>query len=105
MVFISWLHGLVYIRNVCAHHARLWNRLLGIQPLFPRRTQHSWISTKGLNNKRMYYVLSIILYFLNTINPNHTFKQKLENLFAKYPNVDRQAMGFPADWQYESLWQ
>ncbi|GHV69345.1 CAAX amino protease [Bacteroidia bacterium] len=104
-VFISWLHGLVYTRNVCAHHARLWNRPLGIQPLFPRHTQNSWISTDGLDNKRMYYVLSIVLYFLNTINPKHTFKQKLENLFDKYPNVDQRAMGFPDDWKTEPLWK
>ena len=22
----SWLHTLTYIRNVCSHHGRLWNR-------------------------------------------------------------------------------
>jgi hypothetical protein len=48
--------------------------------------------------------LPIMIYFLNTINPNHTFRQKLENLFAKYPSVDRAATGFPAGWQSEPLW-
>jgi abortive infection bacteriophage resistance protein len=105
MVFISWLHGLTYIRNVCAHHARLWNKLLQIQPLFPRRTQHKWITSRNVRNNHIYYILSIIIYFLNTINPKHTFRQKLENLFAKYPNVDKVAMGFPPDWQAEPLWQ
>jgi len=46
----------------------------------------------------------MIIYLLNTINPNHTFKQKLESLFKKYPNVDRAAMGFPAGWENEALW-
>jgi abortive infection bacteriophage resistance protein len=46
----------------------------------------------------------MIIYLLNVINPNHTFKQKLEELFAKYPNVDRAAMGFPTTWQSELLW-
>ncbi|MDE6380839.1 MAG: Abi family protein, partial [Muribaculaceae bacterium] len=22
----SWLHAIVYVRNICAHHSRLWNR-------------------------------------------------------------------------------
>ena len=35
-VFASWLHTLVYVRNICAHHARLWNRTLGVRPLMPR---------------------------------------------------------------------
>ena len=53
----------------------------------------------------MYYILSMIIYLLNIVNPNHNFKQKLEDLFLKYPNVDRVAMGFPADWRNESLWK
>jgi abortive infection bacteriophage resistance protein len=104
MVFISWLHGLAYIRNVCAHHARLWNRPLQIQPLFPRRTHHTWLADRNTANNRLFYALSMIIYLLNTVNPNHTFRQKLENLFGKYPNVDRAAMGFPAGWRSEALW-
>ena len=104
IVFISWLHGLTYIRNVCAHHARLWNKPLQIQPLFPRRTQHTWLTDRTASNNRVFYALSMIIYLLNTINPNHTFKQKLQNLFKKYPNVDRAAMGFPKNWHAEPLW-
>ena len=104
IVLISWLHGLVYIRNVCAHHARLWNKPMHIQPLFPRRIQHTWLTDRTVSNNRLYYALSMIIYLLNTVTPNHTFKQKLENLFAKYPNVDRAAMGFPATWRTEPLW-
>jgi abortive infection bacteriophage resistance protein len=104
MVFISWLHGLTYIRNVCAHHSRLWNRLLQIQPLFPRHTHHTWLTDRSVCNNHIYYILSMILYFLNTVNPNHSFKQKLKDLFEKYPNVDKAAMGFPATWRTEPLW-
>lgn len=28
--FCSWLHTINYVRNICAHHARLWNRDLNI---------------------------------------------------------------------------
>lgn len=31
-VFLSWLHTVNYIRNICAHHARLWNLTLQIPP-------------------------------------------------------------------------
>ncbi|MDR2848477.1 MAG: Abi family protein, partial [Bacteroidales bacterium] len=75
VVFISWLHSFVYIRNVCAHHARLWNRFLSIQPLFPRHTQNVWLTNRQNVNNRMYYVLSMMIYLLNTVNPRHTFKQ------------------------------
>lgn len=104
-VFASWLHSMVYIRNVCAHHSRLWNRPLGIQPLFPRKTAYVWLSDTEICNNRIYYILSMVIYFLNSINPKHSFKQKLENLFATYPNIDRTAMGFPADRNTELLWK
>lgn len=104
-VFSSWLHSIVYIRNVCAHHARLWNRLMSIQPLFPRNPRKTWLHDTRIDNKRTYYLLSMVIYLLNTVNPKHTFKRKLENLFLKYPNVDKGAMGFPAHWEAEPLWQ
>ncbi len=35
-VLTSWLHSLNYIRNICAHHARLWNRQCRIKPMIAR---------------------------------------------------------------------
>ena len=104
-VFASWLHSFVYIRNVCAHHARIWNRWLRVQPLFPKNVANVWLTGKTTGNNNLYYALSMIIYFLNTVNPKHSFKQKLNDLFEKYPNVDKRAMGFPANWQTEPLWQ
>ncbi|MDR2233249.1 MAG: Abi family protein [Tannerella sp.] len=104
-VFASWLHSLVYIRNVCAHHARIWNRPMSIQPLFPRNPSNTWITDRQAGINKIYYALSMMLYLLNTVNPKHTFRQKLESLFMKYPNVDRKAMGFPQNWQTEMLWK
>jgi abortive infection bacteriophage resistance protein len=103
-VFASWLHGFVYLRNVCAHHARLWNKPMQIQPLFPRHIHYTWLTDKTVGNNRVYYVLSMIVYLLNTVNPKHTFKQRLNALFAKYPNVDRRAMDFSTSWKDEPLW-
>lgn len=31
-IFVTWLHSIVYLRNVCAHHTRLWNRAMSIRP-------------------------------------------------------------------------
>ena len=104
-VFSSWLHSIVYIRNVCAHHSRLWNRLMSIQPLSPKNPKNPWLTNSQISNKRVYYLLSMIVYLLNTVNPNHTFKQKIETLLLKYPNIDIRAMGFPSDWKSEALWK
>lgn len=104
-VFISWLHTLVYVRNVCAHHARIWNRVLGISPEQPRSTAHAWLSRPPVQPNKLYYVLSIILYLHRTVNPHTTFVQKMKDLFTAHPNVDPAAMGFPQGWVTEPLWQ
>jgi len=104
-VFASWLHSLVSIRNACAHHERLWNRKLRIQPLFPRKTRHLWLSDSTVCNHRLYFALSMVVYLLNVVNPRHAFRQKLKALFAKYPEVNKAAMGFPPSWHTEPLWQ
>ena len=33
--FQSWLRSLNYLRNICAHHSRLWNRNIVDQPSLP----------------------------------------------------------------------
>ena len=33
----SWLRTLNYVRNVIAHHGRLWNLSLSVNPRLPRR--------------------------------------------------------------------
>jgi Abortive infection bacteriophage resistance protein len=114
-VFSSWLHSIVYLRNICAHHARLWNREMQIQPIIPRNTHYPFINqisyispetgrSTPLNNKT-YFILSMVIYLMNTINRKHTIQNKFKALLAKYPNIDPRAMGFPSTWQNEPLWK
>lgn len=103
-VFESWLHSIVYVRNICAHHSRLWNKTLRIQPLFPRKIKGTFISTP-VRSDRLYYVLCIIQHLLLKVNPGTTFPTRLKALLADFPNVDASAMGFPSSWEKEALWQ
>jgi len=105
VAFESWLHSLVYVRNICAHHARLWNRQMRISPLPLKTHKNTWLNNKQVSNNRIYFILSMIIYLLSIINPKHSFKQKLDVLFSEYPSVDRTAMGFPANWREEPLWK
>jgi len=100
----SWLHTVVYIRNVCAHHNRLWNRTLSIRPRIPRTPHNQWLS-QNPGNEKAFFMLSMVIYFLNIVNPKHTFPAKFKKLLRKYPNVDVGAMGFPNDWEEEELWK
>ncbi|WP_010520449.1 Abi family protein [Aquimarina agarivorans] len=112
-VFTSWLHSLTYVRNICAHHSRLWNKDLAVEPTRLLKPVRDWVGTDFNNhNKRMFYFLSLLKYFLTRVNPNNRLKEKLNDLFNKYPNVPIKYMGIPSDgkgnllnWQEEPLWK
>ncbi|MFA1626343.1 Abi family protein [Rhizobium mongolense] len=44
-VFASWLRSLNYLRNVSAHHSRLWNRNIIDQPKLPSEKEASFVKT------------------------------------------------------------
>lgn len=104
-VFASWLHCIVYIRNICAHHSRLWNRFLSIRPLMPRSPRNTFIALPASGTQQTYFILSMIIYLLNKVNPNHSFVSRFRELLRRYPSIDIRAMGFPTDWINEKLWK
>jgi abortive infection bacteriophage resistance protein len=104
-VFSSWILVLANLRNLCAHHSRLWNRDMPVLPTEPKNPAFPWIDSSTTDMKRIYYRICIIKYLLFTVSPNNTFTEKLESLLAQYPTIDSKAMGFPANWQTEPLWQ
>jgi len=111
-VFGNWLHAIVYCRNLCAHHSRFWNRDFVIQPVIPKSALPlPWITSTITNNRRSFYILSIIKYFLQSINPNSGFKEKIVMLMNKYPETPIKYMGINTDsngelqdWQSEPIW-
>lgn len=104
-VFASWLHSIVYIRNICAHHCRLWNRTLSIRPLMPRSPRRPFVSLSASGTQQVYFILSMTVYLLNIINPNHSFVVRFKDLLSRYPSIDVRAMGFPANWKNEDIWK
>ncbi len=111
-VFTSWLHSLTYVRNICAHHSRLWNKDLAVEPERLKKPIGPWLSAAYNNNSRLFYFLCVLKYFLLRVNPGNRLKEKLIQLFEKYPNVPIKYIGIPSDgkgnlldWQNEPLWK
>ncbi len=70
----------------------------------PKKMTHTWI-TLQTDSLRVYYNICIIKYFLNIISPNNDMFQKIKTLFANYPEIDLNALGFPQGWESEPLWR
>ena len=99
-VFVSWLHALAAIRNVCAHHSRLWNRELAVKPELPVEWKAS-----GISNDRFYVIALIIQTLLADIGPDSRWGERLKALFNAHPTVNLRAMQFPANWQSRPPWR
>lgn len=103
-VFRSWLHTLVYARNLCAHHSRLWNRELAIKPTFPDKDPQ-WQNPFPINHRKSIAIFTIAYYLLKKFGEGRVVKEPLFALFNKNPSVNKDAMGFPANWNMHEIWQ
>lgn len=100
----NWMHSMTVVRNICAHHGRLWNRVQTISLVFPQKTTDLWLSSNEINANKFFAFFSCYLYLLKRINPKTTKVKQFKALLSKYPNIDVSAMGFPENWMDEKLW-
>jgi abortive infection bacteriophage resistance protein len=103
-VLNSWLLTLNIIRNICAHHGRLWNRQLGVKPKIPRK-QPVWHQPVEVDNNRIFGVLTICKYCLDIIAPQSRWTWRLNDLLADYTDIPIISMGFPDRWQSCPIWK
>jgi abortive infection bacteriophage resistance protein len=102
----SWLKSLNFIRNCCAHHSRLWNRKIPLKPTIPSRKKHRFLDIIDEDtNKRLYGVLSCILFLTKSISPDSHLKDRLKRLFSEYPEINLTHMGFHEKWEQEIIWK
>jgi abortive infection bacteriophage resistance protein len=103
-VLESWLRHLSVVRNLCAHHSRLWNRQFGITIKCPPRKANAIASQLVHRSRNLYNTLVIVLYFMDTIAPHHHLRSRLLKLLFEHPER-LSAMGFPVDWRQMGIWQ
>ncbi|MHC4906436.1 MAG: Abi family protein [Planctomycetota bacterium] len=102
----SWLVALNGIRNICAHHGRLWNRLSGYKPLIPKQRKHpQWHDPIEITNDRMFGMLTILKYKMNIIAPQSSWADRFKALLTKYPDIPIVQMGFPENWTDCPIWK
>lgn len=99
----SWIKCVSVLRNCCAHHARIWNRRFALKPQMHERLPLRWV-TSSQKPIKLYHQLCTLLYLEQTVTPHIDLQKSLLKLFAKYPNTDLHAMGFPNTWKSEPIW-
>ncbi|MFT6844808.1 MAG: abortive infection bacteriophage resistance protein [Flavobacteriales bacterium] len=102
----SWLIRLTIVRNICAHHARLWNRKLSAaQPVIPTRKKNKFNGELPQDFRTSVYgIIAMTDRLLKKINPTHSFITKVIDLIDEYPTINTSLMGFPDNWREEPAW-
>ena len=105
-VLASWLQSYVRVRNICAHHGRLWNVGLGVYPTIPRSRNIAWPrqSLDSRAAKRLYPLLASLQTILNTVAPHSRWAHRLHALLAPHPPMYRRGMGIPENWSRDPFW-
>ena len=113
-VLQSWLKSHVRVRNICAHHGRLWNRFLGVYPAIPKSGTVRWLNDGStfdtgkpgaLERKRLYPVLVSLQSILFTISPYSTWALRLRNLLSRYQHIPLNALSMKTNWDADRFWQ
>ncbi|MGY0711768.1 Abi family protein [Azospirillum argentinense] len=95
----SWFKALNYLRNICAHHNRLWNFSMLVD-----RPQESKALPELTNNHKFYARAVLLVALLAIVEPGNGWRNRLIKLIDEYPNVPTGEMGFPAGWRALPFW-
>ncbi|MCK9398212.1 MAG: Abi family protein [Methylobacter sp.] len=99
-------HALTPVRNVCAHHSRLWNRRFTISLPHIKRFSTNLVPQNSPHHQAhyLYNYLVVMAFLMNAINPGSSWKSRLMDLLNTVTASNHKAMGFPDDWQERRLW-
>jgi len=102
--FGSFLHHLTIVRNLCAHHSRLWNHEFTFKLKLPKHRPKELVkSLNPDNNRRIYNTLTTCAWLIDHISLNHHWKQKLKGLLKRH-EINTDFMGFPQDFTEKPIW-
>ena len=102
----SWLKAINIVRNVVAHHGRLWNRAIGMKPQLNRRKQEPLLDHARASVDRVYGTLAVIAYLLRH-DDRHDLVGQLRHSVEQFPSIrtlSPDMMMLPENWQDLPLW-
>lgn len=89
----NWILCFSTLRNICAHHGRVWNRRL-IQIKLPTHPTDTFLKNKSIYTNKLYATLSCIEYVLKQISPHSTVSERLKELMKTCPLAQAKKWAF-----------
>jgi abortive infection bacteriophage resistance protein len=103
----SWLEAIGYIRNIVAHHSRLWSRDMVKRPILNiKNPSGAWLQlpVSHVQQKKAFLIISSMVFLCNKVTPNHQVKTKIKELIQDNPQIPVYKLGFFNNWENQDLW-
>jgi len=107
-VFTGWLESIAYLRNIIAHHSRLWSRTMMKRPSMQLNNPAGAWFTQPLKQGQIdkpFSTISCMVYLCNFLNQKQEVKSKIVDLIQNYSNLPIYKLGFFNNWHNEPLWK
>lgn len=107
---VSWIRCLAFVRNISAHHARLWNTGIINQPQVPKPFEAPRMVHIGLDvvrRSRVYGAAAVASYLVKRINPGSSWASRMKAHWLGFPVMPFAApaqAGFLPNWDQEAIW-
>lgn len=103
-----WLEQLTVLRNITAHHGRLWNRTLVPAATSAMRTVSGLESLPAGQSEDVFGALSVVATILETTSPGARWVARvvdeMDSIFGMHAQRSPNEMGFPDSWRTLSIW-
>lgn len=103
----SWLNSVSVLRNIIAHHGRLYNRNIVNRCYWPPKTGQKILDYNPLQNGplKIYPILSAIIYLCDNIGLEQHLREDIKTLIYTFPELKLKTMGFPENWDEQPIWK
>jgi len=106
--FVGWIESITLIRNMIAHHERLWSSVIVKRPsIHLNNPVGSWLDSplQQVQMNKPFAVISCMVYLCNHLSQSEDIKVKIIDLIGLHPNVPVCIYGFLNQWRNEPLWR
>ena len=110
--FVSTLRHLTEIRNICAHHERLWDHRISTGLKIPKRLGNSRETADAFSRSdqgqgKIYNALVMTVHLMEVVTPKGDWPERFLNLKEEenFNSIPYEDMGFPSEWREYAIWQ
>ena len=108
---LSTLRHLTKIRNICAHHERLWDLRISTGLRIPKilgasGENASAFSRSDQDQGKIYNALVMTVHLMEVVTPYGDWTERFLNLSEEeaFNSIPYEDMGFPSEWREYAIW-